>query len=142
MLLILYFLKRCKANLCIRSQIQILISHNFFHTEYCLLKFSGSLELFLKRAIPVRFCSRNLYLATRNFRNVGNFQNLTAMRRKWVTIPPIFGVSQKEPGIRRLYLIQDDPENFSKKYSRRKKVISIFRRGGRTWCFVPPPRYT
>ena len=51
-----------------------------------------------------------------------NFQILTAMRRKWVTIPPIFRVSQKEPGIRRLYLIQDDPENFSKKYSRRKKL--------------------
>ena len=67
----------------------------------------------------------------------GNFQNLTAMRRKWVTIPSIFRVSQKEPGIRRLYLIQDDPENFSKKYSRRKKLA----RGWPTYvCW--PPRYT
>ena len=83
----------------IRSQIQILIRHNFFHTEYFLLKFSGALELFLKRSIPVRFCSKFLYLVTRNFRNVANFQNLTAMRRKWVTISSIFRVSQKEPGI-------------------------------------------
>ena len=35
---------------------QILISHNFFQTQYDL-KFSGS-ELFLKCAIPVRFCSK------------------------------------------------------------------------------------
>ena len=64
------FKKRYIPNLCIRSQIQILIRHNFFHTEYFLLKFPGSLELFLKRSIPVRFCSNILYLVTRNFRNV------------------------------------------------------------------------
>ena len=51
--------KRYPSHLPIRSQIQILIRHNFFQTEYFLLKFSGSSELFLKRSIPVRFCSKN-----------------------------------------------------------------------------------
>ena len=62
----------------IRSQIQILIRHNFFHIEYFLLKFSGSLELFLKRSIPVRFCSTFMYLVTRNFRNVRKFSKYIA----------------------------------------------------------------
>ena len=68
--------------LCIRSQIQILIRYNFFQTEYFLLKFSGSLELFLKRSIPVSFCSKKLYLVTRNCRNFKNLRKKIAYARK------------------------------------------------------------
>ena len=40
----------------------------------------------------------------------------------WVPHLPNFRFSQKELGIRRLYGIQDAPENLSKKYSRRKTL--------------------
>jgi hypothetical protein len=39
-----------------------------------------------------------------------------------VVTSPKIGFSQKEPVFERFLSIQDDPENLSKKYSRRKKL--------------------
>ena len=64
-----------------------------------------------------------MYLVTRNFRNV---RPKFYSHASGVTIHPIFRVSQKEPGIERFRTSSNDPENFSKKYSRRKKYFQFF----------------
>ena len=48
------------------------------------------------------------------------FSFLVKTKSLWAGIgtpdPPNFGFERKDPGIRRLYGIQDDPQNLSKKY--------------------------
>ena len=54
-----------------------------------------------------------------------------------VGYPSKIGVSQKEPGFRRLYGIQDDAENLSYFHDVRKKLARFFDWGGKV-TFPPP----
>ena len=54
-----------------------------------------------------------------------------------VGYPSKIGVSQKEPGFRRLYGIQDDAENLSYFHDVRKKLARFFDWGGNV-TFHPP----
>ena len=122
-------LKPSHAHQCIRSQIQILIRYNFFQTEYFLLKFSGSLELFLKRSIPVSFCSKKLYLVTRNCRNFKIFRKKIAYARKNYLTHPQYIFWTKRHRIRASHREIWRFWKFEQKILSLKKVRAIFRLG-------------
>ena len=89
-----------------------LYSHNVFQTQYFSLKFSGSLEHFLKRSIPGCLVQKHL-------ENPNISENIIVSKiddLKFYLVHPSDIFSQKDPGFVRFRSILNDPQNLSKKY--------------------------
>ena len=91
---------------------------NVFQTQYSPLRFSGSLEQFLKRSIPVCLVQKHLG-------NLNISENFTVSKiddQKFYLVHPQIFFSQKDPGFVRFRSILNDPQNLSKKYWVWKKL--------------------
>ena len=116
-----------------------LYHHNVFQTQYFPLKFSGSLEHFLKRSIPG--CLVQKHLENPNISE--NFTVLKIDDPKFYLVHPSDIFSQKDPGFVRFRSILNDPQNLSKKYWVWKKLEQFYNQKKMFFSNpVTPPRET